>query len=310
MRICSFLPSGTEILFALSLNDSIMGVTFECDYPLEAKTKPVVVLSKLPHGLSQGEIDRQVKAYSERRESLYRLDADSLLEIQPDLIVTQELCHVCAASPNDLGAIFAKLSFEPRILALTPKTVGDVLQDVITVGVATEKENEASGLVDSLRARIKTISRTQPEYRPRVLCLEWLDPPFVGGHWVPEMVSIAGGRDVLGVPGKPSFETDWRTIAKSDPDMVLVMPCGYHTREVEQELQTMHLPGEWHQLRAVREGNVFAMDAGSHFSRPGPRIVDGIEVMAQLFREYSQSRIRKSARRVEIDYSSTVWKVR
>ena len=310
MRICSFLPSGTEILFALGLNDSIMGVTFECDYPPEAKTKPVVVLGKLPHGLSQGEIDRQVKAYSERHESLYQLDADRLLDIQPDLIVTQELCHVCAASPNDIGAIFAKLSFEPRILALTPKTVDDVLQDVITVGAATEKEEEALGLVDSLRARIKTISLLQPEYRPRVLCLEWLDPPFVGGHWIPEIVRIAGGRDVLGVPGKPSFETDWQTIANSGPDMVLVMPCGYHTHEVEQELETLHLPSAWHELRAVREGNVFATDAGSHFSRPGPRIVDGIEIMAQLFREYSRSRIRKSARVFEIDHSITVSKVR
>ena len=310
MRICSLLPSGTEILFALGLNNSIMGVTFECDYPPEAKTKPVVVLSKLPHGLSQREIDRQVKVYSERRESLYQLDADELLAIQPELIVTQELCHVCAASPNDIGGIFAKLSFEPRILALTPKTVDDILQDVITVGGVTEKEEEASGLVDSLRARIQTISLSQPGYRPRVLCLEWLDPPFVGGHWVPEMVSIAGGHDVLGIPAKPSFETDWQTIAKSDPDLVLVMPCGYHTHEVEQELQIARLPSEWHELRAVREGNVFAMDASSHFSRPGPRIVKGIELIAQLFREYSRSSIRKSAGRHEIDYSITVSKIR
>src|SRR5262249_25862675 len=177
----------------LGLNDSVMGVTFECDYPAEAKTKPVVVLSKLPHGLSQAEIDRQVKAYSERRESLYQLDAANLLAIEPDLIVTQELCHVCAASPNDVGAIFSKLSFEPRILALTPKTVGDVLHDVITVGIATEREKEASELVDDLRARIKTISQLQPRYRPRVLCLEWLDPPFIGGHWVPAMGRVSSG---------------------------------------------------------------------------------------------------------------------
>src|SRR5215468_1082787 len=300
MKICSFLPSGTEILFALGLNDSVRGVTFECDYPAEAKTKPVVVLSKLPQGLSQGEIDRQVKIYSERSESLYQLDAEKLLEIQPDLIVTQELCHVCAASPNDVGAIFARLSFVPKILALTPKTMDDVLHDVITVGIATEREKEASELVDDLRARIKIISQLQPKYRPRVLCLEWLDPPFIGGHWVPEMVRIAGGRDVLGVPGMRSFETDWKTIAKSDPDMILVMPCGYHTHEVERELKTVQLPSEWHELRAVRQGTVFATDASSHFSRPGPRIVNGIEFMAELFQQYSRSNVRKSAQLVEL----------
>ena len=310
MRICSFLPSGTEILFALGLNDSIMGVTFECDYPPEAKTKPVVVLSKLPPGLSQSEIDRQVKIYSERRESLYRLDADKLREIEPDLIVTQELCHVCAASPDDVGAIFATLSFVPRILALTPKTVEDVLHDVLTVGIATGRQKEASELVDALRARIKNVSQAQPAYRPRVLCLEWLDPPFVGGHWVPEMVSIAGGRDVLGVAGMRSFETDWQTIAKSDPDMILVMPCGFHTQEVEEELRKVRLPSEWHGLRAVHQGNVFATDASSHFSRPGPRIVDGIEVMAQLFQQYPRSRIRKSVKHAESNWRSVTSQAR
>lgn len=301
MKICSFLPSGTEILFALGLNDSIMGVTFECDYPPEARTKPVVVLSKLPSGLSQAEIDRQVKIYSERRESLYRLDTDKLREIAPDLIVTQELCHVCAAAPEDVGAIFGTLSFVPKVLALTPKTVDDVLRDVLTVGVATGRDKEASKLVDTSRARIQKILQAQPEYRPRVLCLEWLDPPFIGGHWVPEMVSIAGGCDVLGVRGMRSFETDWQTIAKSDPDLILIMPCGYHQHEVEGELRTMQLPSEWHELRAVREGRMFATDASSHFSRPGPRIIDGIEVMAQLVQQYSQAAIRKPAQRVEID---------
>jgi len=278
-----------------------MGVTFECDYPPEAKTKPVVVLSKLPDGLSQAEIDQQVKAYSERRESLYQLDADKLLAIEPDLIVTQELCHVCAASPNDVGAVFASLPRSPKVLALTPKTVNDVLEDITAVGIATGSQEEASRLVRILRTRIKEASLVPVDHRPRVLCLEWLDPPFIGGHWVPEMVSIAGGRDVLGVPGVRSFETDWHTIAESDPEIILVMPCGYHTREVELELRTVRLPDEWHGLRAVQNGNVFAADARSYFSRPGPRIVDGIEVMAQLFRQYSQSKTRKSVRRAKLE---------
>lgn len=300
MRICSFLPSGTEILFALGLDDSIMGVTFECDYPPQAKNKPVVVLSKLQPGFSQSEIDREVKNYAARRESLYRLDAEKLQEIQPDLIVTQELCHVCAASPDDVGAIFATLQRPPEILTLSPKTVDDVLNDVVLVGIATGHKQKALELVDGLRTQIKTISRARTLDPPRVLCLEWFDPPFVGGHWVPEMVTMAGGIDVLGCAGIPSYETDWPTIAESDPDIVLVMPCGYHTDEVERELQTVPLPREWHELRAVHNASVFVTDASSHFSRPGPRIVDGIEVMAQIFRRDSRSANKKSARKAQI----------
>jgi len=294
MRICSFLPSGTEILFALGLKDSIMGVTFECDYPLEAKSKPVVVVSKLPHGLSQPEIDREVKSLAARRESLYRLDAEKLQQIQPDLIVTQELCHVCAASPDDLGAVFSGLRRMPEVLALSPKTVDDVLNDISRVGLATGRKQEAGRLIDTLRARIKVVVERQPRQRPRVLCLEWLDPPFVAGHWVPEMVALAGGVDALGQGGTRSYETDWQTIAECDPDIILLMPCGYHTHEVEQELRTVRLPREWHELRARRNGNVFATDASSHFSRPAPRIVDGIEVMAELFERSSRSSLRKS----------------
>lgn len=299
MRICSFLPSGTEILFALGLDDSIMGVTFECDYPPEAKKKPVVVLSKLRPGLSQLEIDREVRNYAARSESLYRLDAEKLQEIEPDLIVTQQLCHVCAASPDDVGAIFARLQRQPEILALSPKTVGDVLNDVVLVGIATGRKQNAIELVDGLRAQIKTLSTMRTPDPPRVLCLEWLDPPFVAGHWVPEMVTMAGGVDVLGRAGTPSYETDWPRIAESDPDIVLVMPCGYHADEVERELKTVPLPREWHELRAVRNGSVFVTDASSHFSRPGPRIVDGIEVMVQIFRRYSRSANRKSAQKAQ-----------
>ena len=295
MRICSFLPSGTEILFALGLKDSIMGVTFECDYPLEAKSKPVVVFSKLPHGLSEPEIDREVKSFAARRESLYRLDREKLQQIQPDLIVTQELCHVCAASPDDLGAVFSGLRRMPEVLALSPKTVDDVLNDIARVGIATGRIEQAGRLIDTLRARIKVIAERQLRHRPRVLCLEWLDPPFVAGHWVPEMVALAGGVDALGQGGTPSYQTDWQTIAEYDPDLVLLMPCGYHAREVEKELRTVRLPRAWHRLRAKRTGNVFATDASSHFSRPAPRIVDGIEVMAALFERYSRSPIKKFA---------------
>jgi len=184
--------------------------------------------------------------------------------------------------------------------------VNDVLEDITTVGITTGSQEQASQLVRTLRTRIEETSLVQVDQRPRVLCLEWLDPPFVGGHWIPEMVEIAGGRDVLGIPGKPSFETNWQNIANSDPDMILVMPCGYHRREVEEELQKLRLPKEWYELRAVRNGSVFTTDASSHFSRPGPRIVDGIEVMVRLFRQYSQSKTRKSVKRSEFDKPRTV----
>ncbi len=289
MKICSFLPSGTEILFSLGLGDSVHGVTFECDYPDEARSKPVVVHGKLPSGLSESEIDREVKKFSARRESLYRLDAEKLREIQPDVIVTQDLCHVCAASPNDLGAILSTFIRPPDVIALTPHIVDDILQDIQTVGDACERRDEARDLVHCLQRRINEVRNKRPD-PPRVLCLEWLDPPFVAGHWVPEMVELAGGVDVLGRAGEPGYEVTWGSVAASDPDIILAMPCGYHRREVELELKTIPFPSVWHSLRAVRSGAVFAMDASGHFSRPAPRIVDGILEMAQLFADFKRQR--------------------
>jgi iron complex transport system substrate-binding protein len=301
MKICSFLPSGTEILFALGLGESVCGVTFECDYPAEARSKPVVVYSKLPHGLPEKEIDRQVKDVSSRGESLYRLDAEKLREIQPDVIVTQDLCHVCAASPDDLGAVLSSFVQVPKILALTPHTIDDVWTDIQTVGDACERSEVARSLVGELKRQI-ALDCNVTDDGPRVLCLEWLDPPFVGGHWVPEMVRLAGGIDVLGHAGLPGYEVDWSTIAACDPDIILAMPCGYHREEVEHELAITPFPAEWHSLRAVPEGRVFAMDASSHFSRPGPRIADGVvelaELLARLKRSPSKSIARKRVRGV------------
>jgi len=282
MRICSFLPSGTEILFALGLGDSVCGVTFECDYPFEARSKPVVVFSKLPHGLTENEIDRQVKDFSTGGASLYRLDAEKLREIQPDVIVTQDLCHVCAASPNDLGAVLSSFIHAPQVLALSPHTIDDVWSDIQTVGDACERSAQARQLISRIKQRLAELKPDLANV-PRVLCLEWLDPPFVGGHWVPQMVELAGGIDVLGRAGEPGYEVDWGTVVSSDPDLILAMPCGYHRREIEKELETVPFPAAWHSLRAVRNGRVFAMDASSHFSRPGPRIADGIIEIAELF---------------------------
>jgi iron complex transport system substrate-binding protein len=288
MRICSFLPSGTEILFALGLGESVCGVTFECDYPAEARSRPVVVYSNLAHGLPENEIDRQVKDSSARGQSLYRLDAEKLRDIQPDVIVTQDLCHVCAASPDDLGAVLSSLLPAPTVLTLTPHTINDVWTDIQTVGEACGRAHEAQRLVADLNRQIAGLNRELTD-APRVLCLEWLDPPYAGGHWVPEMVKLAGGIDVLGHAGEPGYELDWNSIVSSDPDIILATPCGYHRHEVQNELATIAFPPPWHSLRAVRQGNVFAMDASSHFSRPGPRIADGVAEMAELFAGFKRS---------------------
>jgi iron complex transport system substrate-binding protein len=293
MRICSFLPSGTEILFALGLDDSVCGVTFECDYPAAARAKPVVVYSKLPPGLPEKEIDRQVNDFSTRSESLYRLDADRLREIQPDVIVTQDLCHVCAASPNDLGAVLSSFVHPPKVLALTPHNLEDIWKDIQTVGDACERSAEARQLISRIKQRLAELKPDQVN-SPRVLCLEWLDPPFIAGHWVPEMVALAGGVDVLGQVGAPGYEVDWKTVVSSDPDVILAMPCGYHRHEVEEELKIVPFPEAWYTLRAVRNGHVFAMDGSSHFSRPGPRVIEGILELADLFTSYKR-KSRKSS---------------
>jgi len=295
MKICSFLPSSTEILFALGLGNSVCGVTFECDYPPEARSKRVVVYSKLPHGLPEKEIDRRVNDFSGRGESLYRLDAEKLREIQPDVIVTQNLCHLCAATPDDLAAVLPSLANPPKVISLTPHTIDDIWNDIQTVGDACERAEEARQLVGRLRRQIAAL---KPELSnpPRVLSLEWLEPPFVGGHWVPEMVSLAGGIDVLGRAGYPGVPVEWNTIIASDPDLILAMPCGYHRHEVEKELATVPFPAAWYSLRAVQNGNVYAMDSSSHFSRPGPRIVHGISQMTELFGRHAVANDRKPVR--------------
>ena len=294
MRICSFLPSATEILFALGLGDSVVGVTFECDYPAEARSKAIVVYTKLPPGLPEREIDRQVNEFSSQGRSHYRLDAEKLRELKPELIVTQDLCHVCAASPDDLAAVLGTLSPCPQVLALTPRTIADVWNDIITVGNATGRTAEATALVANLEQKIAQVRKHQSQSRPRVLCLEWLDPPFAAGHWVPEMVELAGGIDVLGRAGEPGVEVSWDAIEESDPDIVLAMPCGYHREEIEAELRVVPFPEVWYSLRAVQNGRVFAMDASSHFSRPGPRIADGVVALAEIFHEQAPAHPKKS----------------
>jgi iron complex transport system substrate-binding protein len=285
MQICSFLPSATEILYALGLGNSVAGVTFECDFPPEAAGKTVVVNTNLCHDLTSSEIDHEVNQYASHGESLYRVDIGKLEAIKPDLIVTQELCDVCAISTSYVAKAVHQLSSKPQVLSLTPHTLEDVLKDVLRVGEATDRDAEARELVLSLRERIaKVVQMTKPQ-KPTVVCLEWLSPPFNGGHWIPEMIDLAGGIDPLGRLGKDSYRMEWHQVLRVDPDVVLVMPCGHNLDRSVEEYRATQFPEGWKQVKAVRNGRVFAVNASAYFSRPGPRLVTGLEIMYSLLQE-------------------------
>lgn len=283
MQICSFLPSATEILYALGLGDSVAGVTFECDFPAEAARKSIVVDTNLEHSLTSAEIDATVNDSS--HGDLYRIDMEKLEAIKPDLIVTQELCDVCAISTSYVAKAVHRLSSKPQVLSLTPHTLEDVLNDVLRVGEATDREAEARELVSSLRQRITKVRQTAKPQKPTVVCLEWLSPPFNGGHWIPEMIDLAGGVDPLGRLGQDSYRMDWEQVFHVDPDVVLVMPCGHNLERSVQEYHATKFPEGWKQVKAVRNGRVYAVNASAYFSRPGPRLVTGLEIMHTLLQE-------------------------
>jgi iron complex transport system substrate-binding protein len=285
MRICSFLPSATEILYALGLENSVAGVTFECDFPPEAAGKTIVVNTNLSHDLTSAEIDRDVSQHSSHEESLYRVDMQKLEAIKPDLIVTQELCDVCAISTSYGAKAVHQLTSRPQVLSLTPHTLEDVLQDILRVGEATDRGTEARALVSSLRECIAKIRQMIKPQRPTVVCLEWLSPPFNGGHWIPEMIDLAGGVDPLGKLGMDSYRMDWDQVLCVDPDVVLVMPCGHNLQRSIKEYHATQFPEGWKQVKAARNGRVYAVNASAYFSRPGPRLVTGLEIMHSLLQD-------------------------
>lgn len=292
MKICSLLPSATEILFALDLGDQVAGVSHECDFPPEAKSKPVLIKSRITHTESAAAIDRQVREFLERGESLYSVDFDLLRAIQPDLIVTQDLCHVCAATPDDLAAALARLERQPRIVTLNPHSLADVCSDIRAIGEATDRCEQAKTLIATFESGVASVGRSVAGLdRPRVLCLEWLDPPYVGGHWVPEMVTRAGGIDVLGHAGKPSFRVDWDTVLATRPEVIFIMPCGYSLAAAEAEFRSLPLPEKWNDLPAVQDGRVYVVEASGYFSRPGPRLVTGLQVLADAIHAGKRARV-------------------
>ena len=285
MRIVSLVPSATEILFALGFDREIVGVSHECDFPPQARNKRVVIHSRIPHDAAPAEIDRLVREYVSRGESLYAVDAQALQELAPDLIVTQDLCHVCAASPDDLAAALARFPDPPEVLCLNPQDLGDVWRDILWVGEQTRRGRAAESLLEEIGERLGALEQivADREERPRVAFLEWLQPFYVGGHWVPEMIELAGGRDVLGRVHTPSFRVTLEEIVAAAPEIVLISPCGYGAQQARNEYLSMAHPGEWNTVPAVQSGRVYALAANSYFSRPGPRLITGIEALAKIF---------------------------
>jgi len=283
MRIVSLLPSATEILFALGLDKEIVGVSHECDFPPRARTKPMVIHSRLPHDASPAEIDRLVREYVSRGESLYSVDVDTLEALHPDLIVTQDLCHVCAASPDDLGTALAGFDRRPEVLCLNPQDLGDVWRDILWVGEATCRGPQAEALVEQIGERLGVLEQMKPPTpRPRVAFLEWLQPIYVGGHWVPEMIRFAGGEDALGSARTPSFRVHLQDVVEAEPEILLIAPCGYSAQQAREEYLSLDLPDQWNAIPAVRNNRIYALSASSYFSRPGPRLITGIEILAKV----------------------------
>jgi iron complex transport system substrate-binding protein len=286
MRIVSLLPSATEILFALGLDREVVGISHECDFPAGAKTRRVVIHSRIPHDAPPLEIDRLVRDYVSRGESVYAVDAQALEELAPDLIITQDLCHVCAASPDDLATALMRFPQPPQVLCLNPMDLGDVWRDILWVGEETCHARAAEHLLKQIGAHLGEIDRmvagASVTERPRVAFLEWLQPFYVGGHWVPEMIERAGGKDVFGKVRKPSFRVTLQDIVEAAPDVVLVSPCGYGAEQARDEYRTMVFPEQWDTIPAVRNKRVYALAANSYFSRPGPRLVTGIETVAKV----------------------------
>jgi len=278
VRVVSLVPHATELLFALGLGDDVVGVTHECDYPEEALDRETVTRDVLPAGLTAAQIDAAVRERTSAGDSIYELDEEALRELEPDLIVTQALCHVCAVSHDEVQALALQLPGPPAVVSLDPRTYGETLADVRTIAQATDSKDAALDLIARTARRADVVRlAVRDARRPRVAALEWLDPVFVAGHWMPQLIEMAGGEDVLGFAAEPSMQTDWETVAAAEPEVVLLMQCGYDAERARAE-------GEQYadRLRRLGAQRVVAVNASAYFSRPGPRLIDGLELLAHL----------------------------
>jgi iron complex transport system substrate-binding protein len=278
MRIVSLVPSATEMLFALGVGDEVAAVTHECDHPPEALELPKVTRDVIGAGLPPDEVDRAVRALTQQGRAIYELDEHALRRLQPDLIVTQALCAVCAVSFDDVRAVAERLDPVPQVLSLDPSTLGEVLGDVRTLAQATDTKDAGVALVQDAASRIDRVRLAVRAGEPvGVAALEWLDPIYVAGHWTPQLIEYAGGYDVLGVPGEHSERRSWDEVRAAQPEVVVVMPCGYDADRAFEEAETYA-----DELASLGARRIVAVDAAAHFSRPGPRLVEGLEVLGHI----------------------------
>ena len=288
IRIVSLLPSTTEIVCALGLEDSLVGITHECDYPPSVVNKPRLTSSRISQEtMTSKEIDHAVRsqlAQLDGHGSIYDLDEARLRELKPDLILTQELCEVCAVSYKTVERAARMFDADVRVVSLEPNTIADIFENIRMVGELTERKSEADKLIDNLNARLDQVRKktASANRRLRTLMLEWLEPPFAPGHWVPEQVEIAGGDHAFGKAGQRSVTTTAEEIRAYSPEVIVLIPCGYYKEDILRQLPSANLPEGWKDLPAVKNGEVWATDATSYFSRPGPRVVDGVEILARI----------------------------
>lgn len=285
MNICSLVPGATDVVAALGLEDQLVGISHECDTPQTLAHVPVMVRGRIDsHTLSSAQIDAQVGELLSGSSGLYELDEARLLAAKPDLLITQDLCDVCAITPAQLARLLYTLSPTPRMVTLNPHRLDDVLRDIERLGGALDREEAGRHLAAALRRRLDAVrARVREQSRHvTVACLEWLSPLYSAGHWVPDMVEAAGGTDALATAGIPSRKIEWEALAACAPDVIVLMPCGFTVARTKAELAAItQLPG-WQHLPAVQRGEVYLVDALSYFSRPGPRLVEGVEQLAAI----------------------------
>lgn len=284
MRIISLLPSATEIVYELGLGDCVVGVSHDCDWPPDVLKKPKLSQALVHSDMPSVEIDQIVREQLHSGLSVYHIDAELLQKLEPDLILTQELCEVCAPSFDDVRQAVKLLRGQPQIVSLEPHTLEDILDNIVTVGEVSGTEDRARKLVTQLRQRIERVrAKTKRiENRPKVCCIEWLEPLMVGGHWVPQMVEYAGGEDWLGEVGQPSRYANWEEIQTYNPAIIVLMPCGFSIERTRREIDLLTELDGWEELSAVKENRVFLVEASAYFNRPGPRIVTGLEILAEI----------------------------
>lgn len=282
-RIASFLPSATEILYELGAGDQIVGVTHECDYPEEAKSKPRVIKSSFDHTkMSSKEIDNQISNMMQSGSDIYLLDEQILKKSSPDLIIGQGLCDVCSPASKEISKAVSILNKKPEVVILDPHNVDDILSDILQIGKHVGKTEQAQNLISSSQKRIEYVKTNSTTSRPKVLCIEWLDPLFTAGHWVPQMVEIAGGINGISATGERSRRMKIEEAIEFEPDIIVLMPCGFGINRIQKEYPKLASNVQWKSIPAVQNNRVFAVDANSYFSKPGPRTVTGIEVLAKI----------------------------